>query len=388
MSQATHRHPVFLRIWCRMLVFGPLTVNAVTVPPPLNVASVLVQVIPSAPLVMVVRPRAGRVETAVRITRSFLAFLFAALLAAMLATAQNPQSQAPGQAAPPSGERGPGGRGFRGRGGRGRTPRPMKTLLIWADTRNGVAQHDSTSHAMAVIERLGYETGTYFSYIRTDSNIISYKPLMTNGQPASGGPSLANVDAIFFLGHREVPLDAQQKADLLKFVHDDGKGFIAAHVATTAFLDWPEFGDMLGGRFDQHPWGQTNGKIIVEDPAFPGMQFFPRVFDFHDEFYQIKDFSPEKSRVLMRLDTSSLDMTRPGVQAADAPYAITWAKMYGKGRVFYSALGHDDSTWDDANIDRMWFNAVEWALGLKDADVTPQPVSTGTPETEPAAAPR
>jgi hypothetical protein len=264
----------------------------------------------------------------------------------------------------------------------------MKTLLIWADTRNGIAQHDSTSHAMAVIERLGYETGTYFSYIRTDSNIISYNPKMTDGKPASGGPSLANVDAIFFLGHRDVPLDAQQKADLLKFVHDDGKGFVAAHVATTAFLDWPEFGEMLGGQFDNHPWGITDDRIIVEDPAFPGMQFFGPAFDFHDEFYQIKGFSPEKSRVLMRLDTSKLNMTLPQVQAADAPYAITWAKMYGKGRVFYSALGHDASTWDDPNIERMWFNAVEWALGLKDADVTPKPVSTGTPDAEPAGAPR
>src|SRR6478736_1046108 len=79
-----------------------------------------------------------------------------------------------------------GGRGG-GRGGAAR-PRARKVVLAWADTRNGVAQHDSTSHALAVIERLGYETGTYDTYIRTDSNIISKTPLMTNGQPASGGP--------------------------------------------------------------------------------------------------------------------------------------------------------------------------------------------------------
>ena len=71
---------------------------------------------------------------------------------------------------------------------------------------------------MAVIERLGYESGVYDSYIRTDSNIISKSPLKTTGEPASGGPSLGNVDAIFFLGHREVELDDKQKADLLSFV--------------------------------------------------------------------------------------------------------------------------------------------------------------------------
>jgi uncharacterized protein len=310
--------------------------------------------------------------------RTLFLLALAVLFAGLISVAQNPPAQAP-----PAGAAGP-GRGRGPGGGRGRGPRTMKVVLAWADTRNGIAQHDSTSHALSVIERLGYETGTYQTYIRTDSNIVSYTPQMTTGQPASGGPSLANVDAIFFLGHREVPIDADQKAALLKFVHDDGKGFVAAHVASTAFESWPEFGDLLGGRFDQHPWGITDGRVIVEDPDFPGMKFFPRVFDFHDEFYQIKEFSPEKSRVLMRMDTSKLDMTRPGVQAADAPYAITWAKMYGKGRVFYSALGHDDSTWDNADIQRMWFEAIKWSLGLTDADVTPRPVSTQTPP-EPAA---
>jgi hypothetical protein len=308
-------------------------------------------------------------------------FLFVAIITlfvSALAIGQNPAAQTPGGFAGGPGRgagRGPGE--GRGRGG----PRNMKTLLIWADTRNGIAQHDSVSHAMSVIERLGYESGTYFSYIRTDSNIISYRPQMTNGQPASGGPSLANVDAIFFLGHREVPIDDTQKAELLKFVHEDGKGFVAAHTASNAWMDWPEFGDLLGGRYDDHPWGITEAPIIVEDPDFPGMKFFPPVFDFRDEFYQISAFSPEKSRVLMRLDTSKLDMTKRGVHTANAPFPLTWAKMYGKGRVFYSSLGHDASTWDNPDIQRMWFNAIEWALGLKDADVTPQPVSPTAPAT-------
>src|SRR5579864_5450726 len=190
------------------------------------------------------------------------------LFAAAIATAQNPAGQTPG-AAP-------------GRG-RGRGPRTMKVLLAWADTRNGIAQHESTSHALSVIERLGYETGTYFTYIRTDSNIISYTPKMTTGDPASGGPSLAMADGIFFMGHREIDLNADQKAALLKFVHDDGKGFVAAHVGSTAFMSWPEFGEMLGGRFDNHPWGVTDAPVIVEDQAFPGMKFFAPVVNMHEE---------------------------------------------------------------------------------------------------------
>jgi type 1 glutamine amidotransferase len=245
-------------------------------------------------------------------------------------------------------------------------------VLIWADTRNGIAQHDSTSHAMAVIERLGYESGMWDSYIRTDSNIVSYHPLTTNGKPASGGPSLGNVDAIFFMGHREIQLDDQQKADLLKFIHDDGKGFVASHVALNAMMaSWPEFGEMMGGVFDEHPWGSINGSIINEDPAFPATKHLPTVFDFHDEFYQVKNFSREKSRVLLRLDLARMP-PNPGVHSMNGDFPLAWAKTYGKGRVFYSSLGHDAKTWDDPDVYRMYFEAIRWALGMTEADIAPR----------------
>src|SRR4051812_40858116 len=187
----------------------------------------------------------------------------------------------------PSASQEPGRGGGRGQGRGG--PRPRKVVLAWADTRNGIAQHDSVSHALAVIERLGYESGAYDTYIRTDSNIISRQPLMTDGKPASGGPSLSNVDAIFFLGHREVELNAQQKADLQSFVKDDGKGFVAAHTAANAFESWPEFGDLLGGRYDGHPWNTAYGTVINEDPNFPATKHLPAVFNFTDEFYQARE---------------------------------------------------------------------------------------------------
>jgi uncharacterized protein len=254
-----------------------------------------------------------------------------------------------------------------------------KRLLIWADTRNGLAQHD-IGHAIAVIEEMGYKSGLYDTWIRTDSNIISRHPKMTTGEPASGGPSLCNVDAIFFLGHREIALDNEGKKDLLWFVHDAGKGFVAAHTGNTAFMEsWPEFGEMLGGRFDQHPWGTFDATVIVQDPNFPGMQDLGKTFTIHDEIYQTKDFDSTKSRVLLRLDTSKLDMTRNGVQAADYPYALAWARMYGKGRVFYSSFSHAPASWDDPHVQSIYIGAIKWALGLVDADVTPVPIPGSSP---------
>ena len=267
-----------------------------------------------------------------------------------------------------------GGRGGRGgRDGDGPRARARKVVLAWADTRNGIAQHESVSHALAVIEQLGYESGAYDTFIRTDSNIIAKQPMRTTGEPASGGPSLAMVDAIFFLGHRDVPLDDKQKAELLAFVHDEGKGFVAGHTALTAFESWPEFGDLLGGRYDGHPWGSAPGTVINEAPDFPATRHFPATLNIADEFYQPKAFSRDKARVLLRLDASKMPPNAE-YHGTNGDMPLVWAKTYGKGRVFYSSFAHDAATWDNRNVRQMYFEALKWALGLTDGDTTPKPL--------------
>lgn len=246
-----------------------------------------------------------------------------------------------------------------------------KRVLVWMDVSNGY-QHDSISHAAATIERLGYETGTYDTIIRSDSQLITkHSVLGTDGKPLLYSKNLNDFDAIFFFGVREISLTPQQKVDLLSFVHDDGKGFVAAHAGATAFFSWPEFGEMIGGRFDEHPWGIIRAPVIVEDHKFPGMTELPNSFEHVDEFYQIKDFSRSQSHVILRLDVSHLDMTTPLVHHHDQDFPLAWAKMYGKGRVYYSALGHDPSTWDDRAVQEMYFQAIKWALKLTDADIKP-----------------
>jgi uncharacterized protein len=256
-------------------------------------------------------------------------------------------------------------------GGRGPRPArpasPRKRVLAWADTRNGVGQHEFVSHALAVIERLGYDSGTYDTYIRTDSHIVAAQPKKTTGEPASGGPSLSNVDAIFFMGHRDVPIDDAQKAELLAFVRDQGKGFVAAHHALTAFDSWPEFGELLGARYDGHPWGTASGTIVNEGTDFPATRHLAPTFAFSDEFYQPKAFSRDKMRVLLRLDVGKMPASAGVHVKGDLPLA--WAKPYGKGRVFYSALGHEASTWDNRDVAQMYFEAIKWALGLTEGDI-------------------
>ncbi len=181
-------------------------------------------------------------------------------------------------------------------------------------------------------------------------------------------------DAVLFFTGGDLGMDAQQKADFLSFIHDDGKGFIGVHSATITFTDWPEYGEMIGGYFDEHPWGTFDAPILVEDPSFPGMQQWPRSFVLRDEIYQIRNYSREKVRVLMRLDAGRSTSKNPRVHRTDRDFAVTWAKMYGKGRVYYSTLGHPKENWDNPDLQKMYIEAIKWATGLVDADVTPRPL--------------
>jgi uncharacterized protein len=246
-------------------------------------------------------------------------------------------------------------------------PQPKKHLLVLGEEKG--YRHEAVSHAMATIERVGRETGLWVTTIRTDTEVLTKKKLEYNAK------NLNDFDAVLFYTGGNLEMNAEQRAALLSFVRDDGRGFVGVHSATITFTDWPEYGEMIGGYFDEHPWGTFYAPILVEDPDFPGMQQWPKSFVLNDEIYQIKDFSREKVRVLMRLDAAKLDLNNPRVHRKDHDFAVSWAKMYGKGRVYYSTLGHMEQDWDDPRIQKMYTEAIKWVMGLADADVTPRPLT-------------
>lgn len=241
---------------------------------------------------------------------------------------------------------------------------PRKKLLVIGEEKG--YRHEAVSHAMVTIERLGNESGLWDTTIRTDTEALTKKKLEYNAK------NLNDFDAVFFYTGGTLEMDEQQKADFLSFIRDDGKGFIGAHSATITWTKWPEFGEMIGGFFDEHPWNTFAAPVLVEDAAFPGMSQWPRAFTLTDEIYQIKGYSRENRRVLMRLDPAKLDLSNPKVHRTDKDFAVTWAKMYGKGRVFYSTLGHVEANWDKPEMQKMFLEAIKWAMRLTDADVTPR----------------
>lgn len=247
-----------------------------------------------------------------------------------------------------------------------------KHLLVLGEEKG--YRHEAVSHAMSVIEQMGKETGLWDTTLRTDTEVLTKKKLEFNAK------NLNSFDAVLFYTGGDLEMDDQQRADLLSFVRDDGKGFIGVHSAAITWAKWPEFVDMLGGTFDEHPWGTFNAPIVVEDPNFPGMQQWPHEFVYRDEIYQMKGYDRSKIRVLMRLDPCKLDLKNTKVHRQDLDFAVTWARNYGKGRIYYSTLGHPEENWDDPRLRQMYLEAIKWAMGLESADITSRPLPANNAE--------
>lgn len=247
-----------------------------------------------------------------------------------------------------------------------------KRVLVIADLSTGnQSAHMAVSHAAAVIEQIGRETGSYVAFIRTDTQWITKRETWGKGDYAAGkakqarGKNLSYFDAVVFYTNGELDLDAEQKQALLDFVAKDGKGFVGIHTAAATAYAWPEYGEMLGGVFDNHPWMVADARIIVERPKFPAMKALATGMTLRDEHYQMRALPYDRAKVdvLARIDPRSVDLKAPMVHRQDADFPIAWVRDYGKGRVFYSGLGHTDAAWDDPRLRTMFAEAIGWAVG-------------------------
>ncbi len=246
------------------------------------------------------------------------------------------------------------------------TPAPPKRKKVLCIGQTKGFQHDATSEGMAHILRLGHDTGYWDAYIKTDTQLITKKKLTGNAK------NLDYFDAVFFMTTGELDLDDEQKAALISFVKEDGKGFVGAHCAIDTNYKWAEYGEMVGGYFDSHPWNTFEAPVIVEDRGHPTMRHFPASFTTLDEIYQVKEFSRERVRVLARLDEAKIDLKARNVHRTDGDFAVAWVRNYGKGRVFYSTFGHHSPAWDRPDMQKMYLEAVKWVLKMTDGDATPR----------------
>ena len=209
-------------------------------------------------------------------------------------------------------------------------------------------RHEVLPFSEGMLQRLGEQSGAFVSIATLDCSLIN-------------ADYLKNFDGLVFYTTGELPFSEEQKQAFLDFIKS-GKGFIGIHSATDTFYQWPEYGKLIGGYFDQHPWHQEV-VIKVEDAAHPSVRHLAPSFKIKDEIYQFKGFSKDQVHVLLSLVNSSVDLNKPSVHRADKYFANAWTNTYGKGRVFYTALGHREEVWSNPRFQKHLVNGIRWALG-------------------------
>lgn len=240
------------------------------------------------------------------------------------------------------------------------------------------------SWAEKVLTELGDKNGWEFTYSKDGSKFSK--------------DYLAQFDAVFFYTTGDLcttgtdgqpAMSPEGKQALFDYVRG-GKGFIGTHSASDTFhtaneaSKGPErytnhgekadsYVHFLGAEFIIHG-SQQPAKNTVIDPKFPGFENVGADFTFTEEWYSLKDFNPD-IHALTVIDAPAMH---------DAPYKrpaypTTWARAEGKGRVFYTAMGHREDVWTNPTFQQILIGGVKWALGEVKADVTPN-IKTAAPE--------
>ncbi len=186
------------------------------------------------------------------------------------------------------------------------------------------------------------------------------------------------------------PMPAEGKTTLLQAIAG-GKAFIGIHQASGTFYSpgdrWQANGadvdpyiQMVGGEFIQHGV-QQQARVICADPKFPGVTDCQddkgAGFDLMEEWYSFKNLGKDL-HVLLAVETWSLKNTGKDSVYRRPSYPVTWVRRQGKGRVFYTGLGHRDDVWASARFQNLLVGGIRWALGQVPASVKPN-IATVTP---------
>jgi hypothetical protein len=262
---------------------------------------------------------------------------------------------------------------------------PKKILFFsksYAFEHSMIAEKDGQpSQAQKILTELGKTNNLEFTFTK-DGTLFTPE-------------NIARYDAFFFYTQGNLcargldgtpPMSAEGKAAFLEAIHN-GKGFIGTHSASDTFHTaglndggpgrWKNDGEaadpyvkMIGGEFIIHG-SQQKARQIVVDKSFPGMSAVPDDFGPLEEWYSLKDFAPDL-HVLLVQDTSKMNKQGGNGNAYDRPnYPSTWAHRYGKGRVFFTSMGHRDDIWTNPVFQQVLIGGINWAVGNVEADITP-----------------
>ena len=264
-------------------------------------------------------------------------------------------------------------------------PAAARKVLVFTESPDAFARmkksktqkyvpHASAPHAATAVALLGEKTGAFEATISWDANVFAADKLKQYDAIV-----LANV----YLGDKlfKVPRDlkesdrrkfeAKQKA-LLEFVAS-GKGFVGIHNATCTALGWPEYHRMIGGTHHGHAWWAHQTVPIKLDDSSGSLNaaFGGKGFSLKDDIYVMAaPYSRESLHVLLSVDTAKAPKSMTA-DRADGDYPVSWIKGYDKGRVFYTCLGHQPETFQNAAFLEHLLAGIQFATGDLKADTSP-----------------
>ena len=245
--------------------------------------------------------------------------------------------------------------------------KPRKLLVI--DLSVGHSYHPGVAPANLALQTWAEKTHAFTPVFSNDLDNLKY-------------PNIRKYDAIFLnctVG--EVIVDPQLRANLLRFVKEGG-GLAGYHGMAAMGLDWPEFGDMTGARLgggrarrNTVPFEEQKGYLVVEDPQNPiTASLVDRKEKWGpEEFYPLESppFSRSVVHVLLSVDRKRSDPNECTTCAAVDDLPVAWIRNYGKGRIFYTSLGHHPSLFETPDMVKFMLAGVQFALGDLKADATP-----------------
>jgi uncharacterized protein len=228
---------------------------------------------------------------------------------------------------------------------------PPASARVLVVTHTTGFRHASIPVAEQILEGLARNSGAFsVQFCRTAEDV----------QRMLSPAGLAGFDAVVFAnttGNLGLP-------DLPAFVDwiATGHGFAGMHSAADTYHDAPAYLDMLGNEFLTHG-AESAVDAIVENTSHPASAPLGARFAIFDEIYKFTRQNRGSVTMLLSLDRHPADGLPEQNQPADLPLA--WAKSHGRGRVFYTALGHRDDVWQNPRYQQHVLGGLLWTLGLR-----------------------
>ncbi|MGE0704894.1 MAG: ThuA domain-containing protein [Vicinamibacterales bacterium] len=273
-----------------------------------------------------------------------------------------------------------------------RPPTGKKVLVL---THAALTKHASVAvaeQALPEIARMGGFEVTIKSDGRETTGRTSPEDLAKMDFSFLTPGYLNQFDALLLFTNGNLPITQAQKQSITDFVRN-GKAVIGVHCATVTLYDYPEFGEMMGAYYQRSIVStDANPKrfvvLKVEDPNHPATRVLGTSWPFVEEYYMFgrgvwnaanpkenvsgvgelpipMAFSRDRVKVLLSIDTQRTDLRDLPHLTADGDYPQSWYREYGKGRSFYTSLGHRPDTWSDPVFAAHLIGGIRWALGVE-----------------------